>query len=155
MGYLYVHRMVWHRTRLYDCITFFSTCLSLGASRGLTQRGQFCRLRLLPVGYSCPDLLVIPLESRSSWGILIPPGWKQRWQFGFALTIRVMLSQPDLCWTAGLLQRFHNFSVTKNPHSPTAWSADGSSRVGRGGSRSTARSSLCLHGKREGFNQFV
>lgn len=37
--------------------------------------------------------------------------------------------------------------VTTNLHSPTAWNVDVSSRAGRDGSRSRARSSLCLDGK--------
>lgn len=41
----------------------------------------------------------------------------------------------------------HGMCVTKSPHSPKVWSAGESSRGGRGGSRSTARSSLCLEGE--------
>lgn len=40
--------------------------------------------------------------------------------------------------------RYPGLFVTKNPHSPTVWSAGASSKVGRGGSQSTAQSSLCL-----------
>lgn len=40
--------------------------------------------------------------------------------------------------------RYSGFFVTKNPHSPRVWSAGVSSKVGRGGSRSTTQSSLCL-----------
>lgn len=43
-----------------------------------------------------------------------------------------------------LVGRYLDFFVTKNPHSPRVWSADVSSKVDRGGSRSTSQSSLCL-----------
>ena len=81
-------------------------------------------------------------------------GWKQVWLFMLYWRVEhyswAMISHMDQIYlvprgTGGLcFARHPGVFVTKNPHSPRVWSADVSSIVGRDGSRSTSRSSLCL-----------
>lgn len=64
--------------------------------------------------------------------------------------VLVLLSQlkagvgPMSWFDSSNVQGRVSWRVTRTPRSPAAWSAGASSRAGRDGSRSTARSSLCL-----------
>lgn len=119
-------------------------------------------LRLLPIFNT--DIfgpfwsLILPLELRRSHSLLVPPPllpssprWKQVLLLGFELMGRVMFGRSIrfIRVLVALGGSAAAFFVTTNPRSPTAWSADVSSRAGRGGSRSTSQSSLCLDGKWE------
>lgn len=92
----------------------------------------------------CPAIYLLPVpdESRYHMTVYIElTGWAL--QLSDVQSLDQFSQVP--CGTEGLrYTRYPGFFVTKNPHSPRVWSADVSSRVGRGGSRSTSQSSLCL-----------
>lgn len=82
------------------------------------------------------------------------PGWKQVWPFILSWRVehyswamfghRISFMRFLAALEGPRCTHYPGFVVTKNPHSPRVWSAGVSSKVGRGGSRSTSQSSLCL-----------
>lgn len=96
-----------------------------------------CGLCTLPVGYFLSSV------TPASWSRGVTASCSTCWtKAGKTVWVRA--------WTTGRLDDDHvprDLCVTKNPHSPKVWSAAESSRGGRGGSQSRARSSLCLEGE--------